>query len=560
MRRRLYVTSTAFLKAHISKATAVDVKHATIDQQGSPLTSAAASPSSLYDLNINFSISRDQTTDYPTDAHHVPLVDVAALPLNSDMTYPFKALYQHHLINSPVIDEPFYSPMASPLTDVDQSHSLLSTPSSYDDEGLHLTFATPPADVDEFESPSTTPLTEFYSPSVPPLVDVEEFFYSPSVTCFSDDELSCSPLSTLLAGESYCTPLPSWASSSFGGSLVNELTPYFSLDSDPVAAKTPIVSAGIGLGILVPASTPENEDTEFLVFNTPLSSVITLDEYDRDEHRSPVVAPILDFIGELVSAQMTEALTQIVKAAGVPLLDSPFEYGNIPLPDSPIEDTDASATALPRSPIGCSASLHCSPVGHITLAGVDSVSLPNIPLEHGEAVGSQFVVPRASPVLSVASSESSPVLYFMMSPSPYVSCSHEALDRLAQDLANFSLRDVPSVVTTVSSVVEERVTLEYVLPRSSPALSVTSSSSSPMTRFTIPASPVYPLPYVVFSHHVENLDLEKASMASPHVDMITAGFAGIVFDGSDRNTATSATDEPEAGPQVRSCPSLREVD
>lgn len=687
MRRRLRVTTAAFLKAYrfklkvvICKALAVAVKHTMADRHESPLTSAATSSSSLYDLSTDFSISDDQTTQCPTDAHQVSLFEVVAWPLSSGMASPFTVLSQH-LIDSLVIDEPFYSPAASLLTDVDEFHSLFATPSSGIDEFLHSSFVTPLTDVDEF-----------YSPPATPLADVDELFYSPSATCVADvEELYYSPLSPLLAGESYCTPLSSRESSSTIGSLVDELTPYFSPDSDlRFAAKTPIVSSGIGLGILVLASpTVENE---FLFFDTPLSSVTTLDEYNQDEHRSPVVSPILDFISEpVVSDQMADELAHTVEAASIPLPDSPLEHGDfgddavnfplpdspvehlnaadiplpdspiervnaldiplpespvelvdaeeillpdspiecvdpvdiplpdspteqvdavdvplpdspielvdamdvplpdspvarldavdiplpdspaeqvngvdVPLPHSPIEDTDATATDLPSSPVGRVTSLSYSAVGQIELAEAALIPLPDSPLGLEEAVELQSIIPRASPVLSVASSESSPVLDFTMPASPNGSCSCEALDQLAQDLANFSLRgDVPSIVAAASRNVEEPLGLEYILHRASPALSVASSSSSPTTQFTVPASPVFPRPYVAFSRRVENfvnLDRERALIASPQVDMITQGFANIGLDEPKDKMVTEVIAEPQPESQVCVVFLLREVE
>lgn len=622
------------------KALAIVVSHAKVDRHNFSVTSAATSSSSLYDLSTDLSISDDQDTQCATDAHQISLFDASASPLNSGTASPFTVLYER-LVDSPVVDGPFYSPLDSPLTDVDGFYS----PASFIDEYDHLLFGTPLTDVDEF-----------YSPSAASPADAEERFYSPVST----------------VDGSYCTPLPSPVSSS----AIDGPTPYFTPDLHGVA-KVFVASSGIGLGILVPASlTPEDEAAEFLFFDTPLSSVTLWDECDQDESWSPADVSILDFFGEpVLSDEKFDKFAHSVEAADVPLPDSPVEHddladaakiplpdspvepmiaadvplpdspvaivdatdvplpdspievvdaANIPLPDNPVEVVDAATIPLPDSPVevvdaayvplpdspikvvdafdiprpispieqvhaadvslpdspvlkvdaadfplpgspleeievneslvAYVTSLPCSSVECIELGDAAFVPLPDSPCEPKDTVGSQFIIPRASPALSVASSESSPVLPFGMPASPSVSCGHEAFDELAQHLADFSLQgDIPSAAATTVGIVEEPVSVEYMLLRASPALSAASSSSSPATKFTVPGSPVSPRPYVAFSYHMEDLvdfDFERALIASPQVDTIIDAFASIGFDGPNGKVLES-TVSLKAESQVR---------
>ena len=264
---------------------------------------------------------------------------------------------------------------------------------------------------------------------------------------------------------------------------------------------------------------------------------------------------------------------EVVDAANLPLPDSPVEVvdafdisrpispieqvhaADVPLPDSPVLHVDAVDIPLPGSPleeievneslIAYVVSLSCSSVECIEVADATFVPLPDGPCDPKDTVGLQFIIPRASPVLSVASSESSPVLPFGMPASPSVSCGHEAFDELAQHLADFSIQgDFPSVAETTVGIVEEPASVEYMLPRASPALSAASCSSSPATKFTVPGSPVSPRPYVAFSYHMEDLvdfDFERALIASPQVDTIIDAFASIGFDGPNGKVLESTT-------------------
>ena len=607
MRRRLYAAAVAFLKTNrfkvkvaVCKALAVVINYAKFDQN-------------------------------TADAHQIWLFGASGSPL----------------VDSPAIDELFYSPLASPLTDVNGFCSLFTTPIT-DADDFCSAFATPFSDIDEYvHSPFVTPYTdvdEFYSPSAASLADVEEHYYSPSST----------------VDGSYCTPL-SLASSS----VMDGATPYFSPELH-IVAQASVASSSIGLGIFVPASsTPESEGAEFLLFDTPPSSVTLWDEDGQDD------LSILDFFGEpVLSDNETDKLAHLVEAADVPLPESPVELDdladavNIPLPDSPVDLVIAADIPLPKSPVECvnaaDVPLPTSPVevvdaamiplpdspieelidavgvplpdspievvdaadiplpdspievvdtvdvllpgslteqvnavdvplpnspivqvdaaeiplpdspfeevevvvlpfpeslGYLELTEVALTSLPSSPSKSTDEVKSQFIVPRASPVLSVSSSESSPVLQFEIPASPSISCGQEAFDELAQRLASFSLQcDLPSVAPTTNGIIEEPVSVKDILPRASPALSAASSNSSPATRFTIPGSPNMLHSYTAFSYHMEDLidfNLEKALIASPQVDTIIDAFASIAFEGPKGKKATDSTVALKVESQVR---------
>ena len=607
MRRRLYAAAVAFLKTNrfkvkvaVCKALAVVINYAKFEQS-------------------------------TADSHQIWLFDAFSSPL----------------VDSPAIDELFYSPLASPLTDVNGFCSLFTTPIT-DADDFCSAFATPFSDIDEYvHSPFVTPYTdvdEFYSPSAASLADVEELYYSPSST----------------VDGSYCTPLSPASSSVMDGA-----TPYFSPELH-IVAQASVASSSIGLGIFVPASsTPESEGAEFLLFDTPPSSVTLWDEDGQDD------LSILDFFGEpVLSDNETDKLAHLVEAADVPLPESPVELNDIadavniplpdspvdlvvaadiplpkipvecvnaadvplptspvevvdaamiplpdspieelidavgvPLPDSPIEVVDAADIPLPDSPIevvdtvdvllpgslteqvnAVDVPLPNSPIVQVDAAEIplpDSpfeevevvvlpfpeslqfpeltevalTSLPGSPSKPTDEVKSQFIVPRASPVLSVSSSESSPVLQFEIPASPGISCGHEAFDELAQRLASFSLQgDLPSVATTTNGIIQEPVSVKDILPRASPALSAASSNSSPATRFTIPGSPNMLHSYTAFSYHMEDLidfNLEKALIASPQVDTIIDAFASIAFEGPKGKKATDSTVALKVESQVR---------
>ena len=223
-------------------------------------------------------------------------------------------------------------------------------------------------------------------------------------------------------------------------------------------------------------------------------------------------------------------------AADVPLPDSPMilvDVLDIPLPGSPVEEAADILLPQPERIIEDIVPLSCGPVKCIELTDAAFVPLPNSPRELTGTVGPQFAIPRASPVFSVASTESSPVLQFGVPGSPSIACGYESLDELAQHLADFSLQgDVTTVEITKSAAVEP-VSPEYIFPRASPALSAASSCSSPATRFMIPSSPVLPRPYTVYSQFVSGLDFEKAIQASPEIDTIIDAFASASFDSEE---------------------------